>query len=77
MLFQAGRDAEKLIRALCLTERYDFCYGRLCFRQRTGLVEDDRIGICNSLQEFAALYGDLVLVCLTDCGENRNRHCKL
>ena len=77
MLFQAGRDAQELIRALCLTEGYDFCYGRLCFRQRTGLVEDDRIGVCNSLQELTALYGNLVLVCFADCGKNRNRHRKL
>ena len=29
-----------------------------------------------SLQEFTALYGDLVLVCLADCRENGNRHGK-
>ena len=43
MLFQAGRDTQELIRVLCLTEGYDFCYGRLCFRQRTGLIRADHL----------------------------------
>ena len=76
MLFQAGCDAQKLIRALCFAEGYHLCYGRLRFCQCSGLIENDRIRFRHSLQEFTALYGDLVLVCLADCRENGNRHGK-
>ena len=55
---------------------YHLCYGRLRFCQCSGLIENDRIRFRHSLQEFTALYGDLVLVCLADCRENGNRHGK-
>ena len=76
MLFQTCCDAQKLITCHIVKGNH-IDHSRLCLGQSTGLIKDDRVGLCHSLQILAALHRNVVHIGLADRGQHRDRHSQL